>query len=1164
MERQLLLKLRTFIDARLYMNFKPANLILPVLMAFPLPCASQPSSPPARSWYYPGLVGTPSRNYVLEYTSTSGDEYGGVTKVTYLDGMGRPVESVTGGIAPRGTGIVEVYEYDALGRQSRKWLGAPFANPKVTGYVPLPSATAAISSHYGDASPYSSAEYEPWRSGKILSERRPGELSRRADAARTYSYSANDAASPLLSCRSYIAVCSGDCDVRVTDCGGSPSGSYMVRRTDGFDGSETYEFTDRSGRLYLHRRICGKKTADTYYLRDGSGSLLAVLPPELSEEGLSAEAIEDYAYLYSYDSRHRQSAAKRPGCAWKRTRSDLSGRLILEQDGNMLKKGISLFHLYDRHGRECLTGTCLNSVDDASWRDGTVYCEYTGETGTLYGYAVSGIALDNPAVLKADYYDSYDYLSIFGNDLSFRPDMASAAFKTCPASLLTGSVRAILGSPDSGPLLTAIYYDDRSMPLQTVSTNVAGGVDVENMAYTEGGLLSWRTLRHETPRGKTATERYDYTYDNAGRETSSAYSLDYCGQTLSFPLSSKEYDFLGRLSKDTRSTSSGRQMSAEYRYDMTGAINETLHPLYSQRLYREDSSPMGSERHFGGRVSATTWRTADNVAKERGYSYGYDSMGRLTEAKYYEDGEREEKYGTAYEYSLGGNATYVHREGLVGNGEYDNLDELSLQYDGGRLTRVIDLGADSNMSGSFQFRSDNWQTEPYSYDSNGNMTKDLYKDITRIDYNILDLPERITYSTGEEMSFCYDADGRKVRSVYRIDMSPVMPPAAGGDIGLDPSPVPKTQPAESAAADIQSGGRLPTHVSWCGNVEYSLGMLSRIYFDGGYVSLSVDGKTLADHHYVTDWQGNVRVVSSADGRAEQVNHYYPYGGLFGESTAPNGQRRRYGGKELDRTHGLDWYYYGARWYDAVLCRWTTRDAFEGKYPWLSAYGFCADDPVNNVDPDGNDWYKGLDGTYQFLPYVHSQKDLDKGRMYVGRSFTLGTRGNKVYYRSDGSILFDNETAAYNRMWRQADEHYRKLPGLEKVGREVGAFLLTNGKVLVLPDYANEYDTSKIGEYGYMLNGTNVVSKGEESFRVLAQIHTHQKGTGGFEVSTGDVNVSELLGARPVFAMHWDGNLYVMAQNSLHSMNFRLYNKLNKLLRGKFKLFDYVTNRSWNF
>lgn len=59
--------------------------------------------------------------------------------------------------------------------------------------------------------------------------------------------------------------------------------------------------------------------------------------------------------------------------------------------------------------------------------------------------------------------------------------------------------------------------------------------------------------------------------------------------------------------------------------------------------------------------------------------------------------------------------------------------------------------------------------------------------------------------------------------------------------------------------------------------------------------------------------GNARVVANQNGEVEQVNHYYPYGGLMGESTSSDHQPYKYNGKELDRHHGLDWFDYGARW-----------------------------------------------------------------------------------------------------------------------------------------------------------------------------------------------------------------------------------------------------------
>lgn len=831
----------------------------------------------------------------------------------------------------------------------------------------------------------------------------------------------------------------------------------------------------------------------------------------------------------------------------------------MEQDGKLLSEGISIFHLYDRHGRECITGTCRNKMNDASWQSSSVYCEYIGEKGTFLGYNVSGITLESPKIIKTNYYDNYNFINLIDEDMSFRQREAGDTYKTSPATLLTGSISAILGGPDTLFLKSVSYYEDRNKPIQTISTSIVGGIDVVNMTYTEGGLLSLRTLYHEMTREKTATERYSYTYDNAGRETLSSYSIDFCGKTVSFPLRHKEYDDLGRLLKETQTTSKGENMAMTYKYDINNAIKETVHPLFSQLFYREASATtMRSKPQYGGRISATTWRAADSPSLERGYSYYYDQMGNLDEAIYYEDGDRREKYDTSYGYDIGGNTISIQRNGLVGNDEYNTLDNLILEYDGGRLGKVSDSGKDSNMNGILQFRARDLETAPYSYDENGNMTKDMYKDISQISYNILNLPEKVIFTTGEEICFWYDADGNKVHSIYNVDSKPVMPPY---NIDWGSGSVPKDVSANSSAtvSKAQSGIRLSTNKSYCANITYESGQPSRIHFDGGYISVSFDGKTLADHHYVYDGQGNIRVVASAAAKAEQVNHYYPFGGLFGESTSLNGQRRRYGGKELERMRGLDWYYYGARWYDPILCRWTTRDALEEKYPWLSAYCFCANDPVNNIDPDGNDWYIDIDGSYQFSPYIHSQKDLTSKQKYMKRSFTMGSPGSRAYYRSDGSILYENETAAYKRMWKQADVHYRRSDDL---GREVGAFLLTNGKVLVLPDYDNEYDTSKIGAYGYKLNGTSTVTKGKEKFQVLAQIHTHQKGTGKFAVSPEDAAVSESLGTRPVFVIHWGGNVYIVLQNSLHSSCINLARKKKNLLNGQFKLYNYVRNRIW--
>ena len=57
---------------------------------------------------------------------------------------------------------------------------------------------------------------------------------------------------------------------------------------------------------------------------------------------------------------------------------------------------------------------------------------------------------------------------------------------------------------------------------------------------------------------------------------------------------------------------------------------------------------------------------------------------------------------------------------------------------------------------------------------------------------------------------------------------------------------------------------------------------------------------------------------------EEINHYYPYGGLMGAATM-GVQPLKYSAKELDRENGLDLYDSKARWYDFATGTTTTQD-----------------------------------------------------------------------------------------------------------------------------------------------------------------------------------------------------------------------------------------------
>ena len=143
-------------------------------------------------------------------------------------------------------------------------------------------------------------------------------------------------------------------------------------------------------------------------------------------------------------------------------------------------------------------------------------------------------------------------------------------------------------------------------------------------------------------------------------------------------------------------------------------------------------------------------------------------------------------------------------------------------------------------------------------------------------------------------------------------------------------------------------GNTITVTDYCGNVVYENGVPKALLVEGGYVSLD-DNKY---HFYLQGHQENSRMVVDEDGKVEEVNDYYPFGGLMA-SASGSVQPYKYNGKELDRKEGLDWYDYGARMYDTMLGRWHVADPMAEKYYSLSPYAYCAGNPLKYVDLKGD-------------------------------------------------------------------------------------------------------------------------------------------------------------------------------------------------------------------
>ncbi len=140
-------------------------------------------------------------------------------------------------------------------------------------------------------------------------------------------------------------------------------------------------------------------------------------------------------------------------------------------------------------------------------------------------------------------------------------------------------------------------------------------------------------------------------------------------------------------------------------------------------------------------------------------------------------------------------------------------------------------------------------------------------------------------------------------------------------------------------------------------------------------------KVLSYNYYTQDHLGNNRTVINEFGDVRQVTNYYPFGGVFSTTAYNRGddlQPYKYNGKELDRTHGLDWYDYGARNYDAFLPIFTSLDPLCEKYYHISPYAYCGNNPIKFIDPTGmmyGDFYDqngvliGSDGINDGKAYV---------------------------------------------------------------------------------------------------------------------------------------------------------------------------------------------------
>ena len=105
-------------------------------------------------------------------------------------------------------------------------------------------------------------------------------------------------------------------------------------------------------------------------------------------------------------------------------------------------------------------------------------------------------------------------------------------------------------------------------------------------------------------------------------------------------------------------------------------------------------------------------------------------------------------------------------------------------------------------------------------------------------------------------------------------------------------------------------------------------------------------------YYHPDHLGSSSYITNLDGEVVQHIEYVPFGEVFIEERN-NIWNTPYlfNAKEFDEETGL--YYYGSRYYDSRLTIWITVDPMQEKYPNVSSYNYCLNNPIKFLDDDGD-------------------------------------------------------------------------------------------------------------------------------------------------------------------------------------------------------------------
>lgn len=875
---------------------------------------------------------TAGQNYIV----TSSPRIGGITDaaglanrstcdvmqtVQYLDGLGRPLQTVQVEGSATDKDVVQPYAYDVFGREAVKYL--PYA---ITGSVASDGSykTDALNAGAGQAAFYASppagvtqistpqaaAAFEPDPLDRVVEQGAPGDDWQLGHHTVKTMYANNDGT--IYWAKLYTVTIDGSGNRALVYNGSYANNQLNVTVSQNENWTTTQpdprlnsveEYRDKDGHMVLKRTYnytTELQTLSTYYIYDDLGNLAFVLPPGAGPDGSAAPAqsvLDNFAYQYRYDERNRLTQKKVPGKGWEYTVYNILDQPVATQDSLQRAANQWIFTKFDAQGRAVQTGIWTGAVSRASLQSTvnsqTSLWEAPQNSGNGYtnvAWPASGVT----ATLTLNYYDGYDLIPGLPGGYA-----APAGSSTTTRGLLTASLTGVLGSSDM--LWTVHYYDDLGRVTATYAQHYLGGTlnagnyDKVTHTYDFTNEIITSTRQHYTAAAGSlpaVTVANTFAYDHEGRKTQTWQQINGGANIL---MSQTHYNEVGQvLNKQLHSENTGASFlqNIAYTYNERGWLTQSSAPLFAMQLKYND----GAVPQYNGNIANQYWGTRGALANS--YAYTYDALNRLTSG-IASTGNTEK----SIVYDNMGNITALNRY-QAGT----QIDSLAYTYSGTNQLQSITDASGSNTG----VKAGTGLT--YAYDGNGNVTTDPSRNSGSINiaYNLLNLPQSITGA--KTITYTYDAAGNKLRRVS----------------------------TGTGNTDYISG------------IEYDGTSTDTLNFIQTEEGRAVKyGSTYDYQYYLGDNLGNTRVTFGTKTGAAvllQQDDYYPFGMEINRSVGISKNEYLYNKKELQEELGQ--YDYGARFYDPVIGRWNTIDPLAEVSRRWSPYNYVEDDPIRLTDPDG--------------------------------------------------------------------------------------------------------------------------------------------------------------------------------------------------------------------